>query len=259
MKTLRAIVIDTNSSSRERLCKLIGSFELDVEVVACFADAKKALKELDELNPELLFIDFECCTKPFMEQMVMRDLLRMEVIILLELEQKSVLKTSNIKALMVIKPYKDQQVHKVIRVAMQSFVRHGAAQKPEAELNKLNKEPTLIIEEGRKKRVIKVRDVIYCKSCNNSLTFYFEHQVQWSLKVEEGTGFSIVSSRSFAEWEEELERKGIIRCHRSYGINKEYINGLEGGAEPLVNLGSKTTVPVSKSYLAIIERLLREG
>jgi len=258
MKTLRAILIINNTAEQERLSVLIREFEQEVEVVAHYTNAKTAMMELDTVKPDFIFIDCDCCTKPFLKLMEIRDRHKQQVIITVEWNEKFIYKASNIQALMVKKPYLDHQLHKVMRVATELFIRHSLLKHTDASLGKSTKEPMLIIEEGKKKRMIKVKDVVYCESCNNAMLFYLDHQVQWSRIVAEGTGHVIVSSRSFGEWEEELESKGIYRCHRSYGFNINYVSGMEAGDEPLLNLGGSLTVPVSKTYLETVIRLLEE-
>ena len=258
MKTPRAIVIDNNPAEQNRLCALIREFEVEVEMAACYSNAKIALTELDHVKPDFIFIDCECCTKPFLKLMEMRDRLKTEVIIIVEWKEELIYKASNIYALVVKKPYLDHQMHKVLRVATESFIRRSSVKHTDAGITKPIKEPTLIIEEGKKKRMIKVKDVVYCQSSNNALLFYLDHQVQWSRKVAEGTGHVIVSSRSFGEWEDELESKGIYRCHRSYGFNINYASSMDAGDDPLLNLGGDNNVPVSKTYLETVERLVKE-
>ena len=258
MTTPRAILIINNSAEQERLSALIREFELEVDVVAHYTNAKTALMELDTVKPDFIFIDCDCCTKPFLKLMEIRDLHKQQVIITVEWNEKFIYKASNIQALVVKKPYLDHQLHKVIRVATESFIRHRAVKHTDAGSGKSTKEPTLIIEEGKKKRMIKVKDVVYCQSSNNALLFYLDHQVQWSRKVAEGTGHVIVSSRSFGEWEDELESKGIYRCHRSYGFNINYASSMDAGDDPLLNLGGDNNVPVSKTYLETVERLVKE-
>ena len=258
MKTPRAILIINNSAEQERLSALIREFELEVDVVAHYTNAKTALMELDTVKPDFIFIDCDCCTKPFLKLMEIRDLHKQQVIITVEWNEKFIYKASNIQALVVKKPYLDHQLHKVIRVATESFIRHRSVKHTDAGSGKSTKEPTLIIKEGKKKKIVKVKDVVYCEAFDTMLAFYFSHAVQWSLETKEGTGHVIVSSRSFKEWEEELESKGIYRCHRSYGFNLDYASALDGGDDPLLNLGGDINVAVSKTYLETVIRLLEE-
>ncbi|MEM9546419.1 MAG: response regulator [Bacteroidota bacterium] len=56
---MRAIIIDDESNSRELLTALAERYTPDLEIIAQYDNGKDALKEIETLRPEILFLDIE--------------------------------------------------------------------------------------------------------------------------------------------------------------------------------------------------------
>ena len=102
---------------------------------------------------------------------------------------------------------------------------------------------------GEPKLSVKASDIVYIKSADNYLTiFYNDHG-----KV----GLTMVRS-TFKSVEADLKAKGIVRCHRSYMVNRRFIKIFERGKDGFVvrlDTPDPLSLPVSRNYVTDVYEL----
>ena len=95
---------------------------------------------------------------------------------------------------------------------------------------------------GELKLAINVNDLLYIKGADNYLTVHYRDGQKTSSSMIRGTFKSI---------EDDMRSNGIIRCHRSYMVNRRHVRIFEKSKDGfVVKLDSPTpvSIPVSKNY-----------
>ncbi len=95
---------------------------------------------------------------------------------------------------------------------------------------------------GELKLAINVNDLFYIKGADNYLTVHYRDGQKSGSSMIRGTFKSI---------ENDMREKGIIRCHRSYMVNRRHVRIFEKCKDGFVvklDTAIPTSIPVSKNY-----------
>lgn len=107
------------------------------------------------------------------------------------------------------------------------------------------REPTMVNfydQKGDIKLVVAIKDLLYIKGADNYLSIHYLD----GNKI----GSSLIRG-SFKNIEDDMKQKGIIRCHRSYMVNRLHVRVFEKARDGfVVRLDTSTPIeiPVSRNY-----------
>ncbi len=102
---------------------------------------------------------------------------------------------------------------------------------------------------GEIKFSVKAQDLIYIKGADNYLTVHYKDGSKIGSSMVRGT---------FKSVEDDLKNRGIIRCHRSYMVNRLHIKLFEKSKDGFVvslDTPTPTVIPVSKNYVSDVFEL----
>lgn len=114
-----------------------------------------------------------------------------------------------------------------------------AALAPDALLPMVN----FLDNKGVIKLSVKQQDLIYIKGADNYLTIHY--------RDGDHVGSAMVRT-TFKAIEEDMRERGVVRCHRSYMVNRLHIKLFEKGKEGFVvklDTPAPTLIPVAKAYV----------
>lgn len=103
---------------------------------------------------------------------------------------------------------------------------------------------------GEVKLCVRLADLLYIKGADNYITIFHRSGSQ----IE-----SVMVRNTMKYAESSLKDKGIVRCHRSYMVNKRYIkmfSKVKDGFEVKLETEPSVQIPVSKSYVNDVFELL---
>lgn len=91
--------------------------------------------------------------------------------------------------------------------------------------------------------------ILLCESRQNYVRCVF---------LEEGISREEIIRTTLTRLEEQLSGRTILRCHRSYLVNPEYIRSARGNAQglKLELVGAAGEVPVSRAYVPVLRKVL---
>lgn len=205
----KAIIIDDEQAARDRLQRLLSSFE-DIEIIAIAADGEKGAAIVNELRPDIVFLDIE-----------MPELNGLEAARLFEFHPVIVFVTAfNQYAVQafeaesidyLLKPVTLERLEKTI----QRIRRTGTASAPD------------ITEVIRQLTVKKEQDVRFSVKMHDEVFFIPEKDVYY-FKAEEKYVFLCTNDAEYyydgtlKELEEKLNAELFLRIHKSYiiAVNK---------------------------------------
>ena len=247
---IRAILIDDEVHCLDTLNMLLSDYCPQVQVIDQCVSAKKGLEAIEDLKPELVFLDIEM---PFMNGFEILEHFKQipfSVIFTTSYDQYAI-KAIRFSALdYLLKPVDHEDLQRAVLKSLQHS-RHPLPEQFEILLQKL-KNPAIPVNriaiptmEGY--QLVPAESIISCESESN-YTFLF-------LKDKR----KIIASRNLKDIEEMLEDYSFIRVHNSYLVNinevEKYIKG-EGG---YLVMSDGSMVNVSRSRKDLLLKKLLPG
>lgn len=233
---IRVLIIDDERHARDEMEALLSETGA-VTVVGSSANAIDALKAINELRPDVVFLDIEMPVINGFEllNMVNQDIMP-HVVFVTAFDQYS------------LKAFEEKTVDYLLKPVLMERL-----QKTIAKLKKLlaNKQPTAFEAEaikripcllGKRIKLVGLDEVEYVSAGstgNHIVTDDDEYYTDITLKVLE-------------------ERTDLIRCHKQYLINMDFVNEialLENGLG-VITTKSGGTVQVSRRYLKKLKSML---
>ena len=105
-------------------------------------------------------------------------------------------------------------------------------------------------ERGNVKLIVSQLSILYIQSDENYLRIYY---------LDEGKINSYLLRSSMKRIEDMCAKNGLIRCHRSYFVNKEHVQVLQKDKEftyAILDVPNAAHIPVSKNYYDQISAIL---
>ena len=97
-------------------------------------------------------------------------------------------------------------------------------------------------QKGEIKLVVAIKDLLYIKGADNYLSIHYIDG--------DKVGSSLIRG-SFKNIEDEMRQRGIVRCHRSYMVNRLHVRVFEKAKDGFVvrlDTSNPIEIPVSKKY-----------
>lgn len=249
---LKAIIVDDEPHARENLKMLVNEFCPNVEVMALAENADKAERLVDELNPDLVFLDIMMPGRNgfgFLQKIEQRDF----EVVFTTAHGEHALRAFQEGALHYLeKPINvDELMEAVKRVARRRASEADSAPSKDASLSEFLEQ---FQSGGKGKTAIATSDGLVF--VDNDEIIRLEAQDQYtSIYLTEGR--KMLSSRNIKNFEDKLNDKVFFRLHRSHIINMVHhlreFRRTDGG---IVLLSDGTEIPVSRRKLPLfMERI----
>lgn len=233
---IRALIVDDEIHAREEMAILLAETAV-IEVVGSCGNGIEALKMINRLRPQVLFLDIQM---PVISGFELLNMVNQEimphVVFVTAFDQYS-LKAFEEKTLdYLLKPVDSRRLAKTV-VKLQQTI--GENDPPTFDSEEIRRIPCLL---GNRIRLVGLEEVEFITTSIAGVhltTRDQEYFTEVTLKVLE-------------------ERTPLLRCHKQYLINIDHIKEivlLEGGMAQIATRGGKN-IPVSRRYLKIIKKKL---
>jgi two-component system LytT family response regulator/two-component system response regulator LytT len=243
--TIRALVVDDERLARDELCFLLESFP-EVEVVGQASNGLEAVSQVEQLQPELLFLDIQM---PGLDGFqVLRELVGKETVppcvVFVTAYDQYAIRAFEINAVdYLLKPVEKVRLGEAIARSRRQIGEEGPlANQLERILGALDKEGPLkrmVVKVGEHFMLVDSKDVIYATVEDGIVTVATD---QW-------TGTS--NLRTLDELVANLDPAVFWRVHRSYVVNlrriKEVIPWFNRTLQLKMADERETEIPVSRS------------
>ena len=235
---LRAIIIDDEPDCCESLSILLKRNCPDVNIAGTFYSAEKALVAINEINPQLIFLDIEMPNMNGFEMLEKLPAINFELIFTTSYDQYAI-KAIRFSALdYLLKPIDREELQKAVK-KVKNRLQKPLTQQLEILLQKINHTNSSIQRialptmEGLK--LVPVDSIISCASEGNYTIFLTKDKQK------------IVVSRPLKEVEEMLEEHSFFRVHHSYMVNMNEIDRFIKSEGGYLIMSDGSTVDVSRS------------
>lgn len=236
---MTAILVDDEIKSLNSLVLLLRKNCAQVDVIATCSDAVAAQEKINELRPDLLFLDISMPGKNGIE--LMQELTsHVPEVIFVTAYDDYMLQAFKFSAVdYLLKPIDETDL---IEAVDRAFTRISKKKKMEGmEVLMHNLRPQLQTHEIKLCipsqygfEVILLQDVIYCEANSSYTKFYLPNKKQ------------VVTSKTIKEYEYLLADNFFVRVHRSYLINLRHVKEYRRGEEGSITMTNGQEIKVSK-------------
>ena len=227
---MKALIIDDERLARTELKRLLTPFK-DVKVVGEAVNADDALEKIQELKPDLLFLDIQMPGKSGFE--MLEELDSVPTVIFVTAYDEYALKAFEFNALdYLLKPIEPKRLEETVNKLIEKKRKKAAI---EEDKNILTENDQVFVKDGEKCWFVKLESVRLFESEGNYVRIYFADNKPLIL-------------RTLNYLDERLESKTFFRANRKHIVNLKWINSIEpwlnGGL--LVKLKDGQKVEVSR-------------
>jgi len=231
MNKIRTILVDDEPPGLSSLQIMLESNCPELEIVSACDSADTAIAAINNLRPELVFLDIAMPEKDGFD--LLNEIGRIDFeIIFVTAHNDFMLQALRFSAVdYLLKPAEEHLLCEAVKRAVKKIEEKSSNENLDILLHNLkNKEDRqkmkICIPSLKGFQVVNISDIIYCEASSNYTIFHFTNKS------------TIVASRPIHEYEALLEDSGFVRIHKSFVINlehvKEYLRG-EGGTVILSN------------------------
>ena len=233
---MRAIIVDDERLARNELKRLLENFP-SIEVVGEAANTEEASQLIEELQPDVAFLDIQMPGKTGFEWLEEWDGFLPEIIFTTAFDEYA-LKAVEVNALdYVLKPIELARLSESIQKLESRFQRPASTEKSVTANHVLGGNDQIFVKDGEKCWFVRLDRVRLCESMGNYVRLFFDDQKPLVLK-------------SLNSLEERLDPKLFFRCNRKHIVNLNFIEKIE----PWFSGGLQVTLKGDKAEKIEISR-----
>jgi len=252
MSDINCLIIDDEEMNLKLLRQMLETHCRQIKILGTSSCAKTGLQMIEELNPQLVFLDVEMPHMNGFDLLQKLEPVSFEVIFVTAYSHYAVEAFEHHATGYITKPINTEKLVSAVNTAIKRV-----------EEKKINKNLFSLLEQNTKQPVpdkiplsttnglifVKIADVMYCESSGNYTHFFLCDEKK------------IVVSRQLGEYEKLLPENNFTRIHDKYIINlnyiKEYIKG--SGGEVVLENGKEIPVATRRKedFLARFEKWIK--
>ena len=233
---MKAIIVDDERLARNELKRLLENFP-SIEVIGEAANTDEASQLIEELQPDVVFLDIQMPGKTGFEWLEEWDGFLPEIIFTTAFDEYA-LKAFEVNALdYVLKPIELARLSESIQKLESRFQRPASTEKSVTANHVLGGNDQIFVKDGEKCWFVRLDRVRLCESMGNYVRLFFDDQKPLVLK-------------SLNSLEERLDPKVFFRCNRKHIVNLNFIEKIE----PWFSGGLQVTLKGEKAEKIEISR-----
>jgi two-component system LytT family response regulator len=249
---INCIIIDDEAKNIKLLQKMLEMHCPDVKIIATETDAKIGLQLINELQPQLVFLDIEMPHLNGFDLLKKLEPVNFEVIFVTAFSHYAVEAFEHRVTGYITKPVNADKLIAAVNTGAKRI-----------EAKNINKNLFSLLEQNTQKAepekiplstsngliFVKLSDIMYCESSGNYTNFYLSDDKK------------IMVSRQLGEYEKLLPDTNFIRIHDKYIINLTYIKEYIKGSGGDVVLENNKELPVAtrrkEEFLSRFEKWIK--
>lgn len=214
---LRTILIDDEQPARDVVKYYLKDFE-EIEIIGEFSDGFSGLKAIQELKPDLVFLDVQMPKLTGLELLELLD--QQPLIIFSTAYDQYAIKAFEMNAIdYLLKPYSKERLTQAINKAIVQAGSVAAGESPVQKLVKtLEESPEYLqriaVKSRHKVSVIPIEEIVYIEAEGDYVMLHT-------------TDSRHLKEKTMKYFETHLDPAMFIRIHRSYIVNVQFIDRIE--------------------------------
>lgn len=244
---INCYIVDDEPNNVDSLRYILMNNHPEIFVLGDQIDPNKAIAEINQLKPDLLFLDIQMPNKNGFELLNDISHKAFEVIFITAYDQYGI-QAVKISALdYLLKPINESELAKAIEKAEIKINAKRKNSNLENLLRNFNDEKTdskiaLIID--KQTRYVPISEIVRCQADNNYTEVYLID------------GRKVILSKTLKDFEEMLAGFGFLRCHHSHLVNIKYIQGIQGPGFNKILLNNDLLIPISRMKKELIKNTI---
>ena len=234
----KALIIDDERLARNELKKLLLEFP-EIEVVGEAANATEGLEKIENLSPDLIFLDIQM---PKINGFEMLELVDQPpaIIFTTAFDEYAIKAFENHAVDYLLKPFSKERFSKAIQKWLDQQNNSANVAATKSLLETASESPVqshrVVVKTGTKIRIIPIDEILYLEAADDYV------------KIHTKDG-SFLKNKTMSHFEKVLDDQQFVRTHRSYIVNVKEITRLEPYEKEnfLAILKAGVQVPVSKN------------
>ena len=240
---MKALIIDDERLARKELNSLLQDSK-DISVVGEAINADDAYKKIQELKPDLLFLDIQMPGKSGFDLLEMLD--SVPQVIFTTAYDEYALKAFDVNALdYLLKPVQKERLQESINKLMSKAISPESGVADDQEISKLSIDDQVFVKDGERCWFVKLSEVRLFESEGNYIKVYFEQNRP-------------MIHKSLNALDHKLDDRSFFRASRKHIINLSWIDKIEpwfnGGL--MVQLKGGQNVEVSRRQAARFKEMM---
>lgn len=238
---IRAYILDDERPARENLTGALKLFCPGVQLIGESNNIEKALADIPQLSPDLLFLDIELKDRLVFE--LVAQLEKRPHIIFVTGHDRYALSAIKVEALdYLIKPIVPKDLVAAVEKA-QEAIRNQHLLGKLTGLVQGDPQQKLSIPGKDKYRITNLNDLVYCESDNNYTRFHLSD------------GDVVLVSKTLKSYESQLPEAQFFRVHQSFLVNLSFVSSYNKKENQLL-LTNGVKLPVAQRRRAELGRRL---
>lgn len=237
---MRCLIIDDEPLAHEVILQYIRDIPFLENIGQCYR-ATEALDFLSKHEVDLIFLDIRMPKLNGLD--FLRTLQHKPIIIITSAFEEYALESFDLDVCdYLLKPFRFERILKAANRALEIYTLKKQAGRPAPVIPQTNNDEAaqISIKVDKKFVLVKLADVQYLESLGNYV------------KVWQDQDF-LLTPRTLGSFEDQLSETVFVRIHKSYILNKTFVNYLEGN---MICLKNGKQLPVGKNYRQTIKQLL---
>ena len=232
---IRTILIDDEKRSRDSLEKLLVNYCQDIEILAKVESVDLAIKAIDELNPDVVFLDIQMPEKDGFALLEHYKNLPFKVIFTTAFNEYAIKAIKWAALDYLLKPIDIDELQVAVQKVtdQKELVNEDHAQVLNDAKNGKNVDK-LVVAVPNGFKIIKLSEIIRFEAAGNYSEIYLENKQR------------ILSSKTIKEFEDLLTGKRFFRLHRSHLISLEFIEEFKKGRSAVVIMADGKEIALSR-------------
>lgn len=240
MKTqekLRSLIIDDELHARVLLRTLVEENCPSVQVVGEAETVDSAIKKIEELQPDLIFLDIKIKNRTGFEILENLYDLKAQVIFTTAYSEYAIKAFEYSAIHYLLKPINVEQLENAVNKAHLKQTNFQTQEFIEL-INKYKEvhEERISLPNRTGEEYVLISDIIYCLASGSYTEIYFQD------------GNQKLISKPLGYFEKKLNPKLFHRTHKKYLVNLQSVVGLEKGRTPVLSLKGGHKIDVSITY-----------
>ena len=208
---IKALVIDDEQNGRNTLIGMLNSHCPEIEVIGQANSVKTGVELVNELQPNLIFLDIEMPDGTGFDLLSQLNSLDLEVVFVTAFEKYAVRAFQFSAIDYILKPINPALLKTAVEKAKKAKSVDELRLKIDALLGNSEKLEKIVLPTAEGTYIVKIENIIRCLADNNYTIFYLND------------GNNITVSKTLKEYSETLENHNFFRTHQSHLINLEYV------------------------------------
>lgn len=233
---MKALIIDDERLARKELTSLLSEYN-EVDIIGEAVNVDDAYEKINQLNPDLIFLDIQMPGKTGFDLLEMLDVV--PKVIFTTAYDEYALKAFEVNALdYLLKPIHSDRLKECIK-KLNSHEKLEETPMVSSNTKKLGSNDQVFVKDGDKCWFVRLSEIRLFESEGNYIKVYFEN-------------FKPMIHKSLNALDERLDERTFFRASRKHVINLSWVEGIEpwfnGGL--LVKLKGGEKVEVSRRQAA---------